>query len=85
MGTIGWMVGCWIVSAMDADASTLAGLTGAGLLLVLAGYTWMLPQVAPPASAQHLTVRERLGLDADTERKIHVGNAARLMKMSFGE
>ena len=64
MGTIGWMVGCWIISAMNADVSTLAGFTGAGLWLVLAAFTCLLPNVAPPASIQHLTIRQRLGLDA---------------------
>jgi nucleoside transporter len=64
MGTIGWMVGCWIISALNADASTLAGITGAGLWLVLAAFTCLLPNVAPPASIQHLTIQQRLGLDA---------------------
>jgi hypothetical protein len=64
MGTIGWMVGCWIISAMGADASTLAGFTGAAVLMVLAGYTLFLPHTPPPPSARRLTIRERFGLDA---------------------
>ncbi len=64
MGTIGWMVGCWVISAMNADASTLAGFAGAGLWVLLAAFTWLLPNVAPPASIQNLSIRERLGLDA---------------------
>lgn len=64
MGTIGWMTGCWVVSAIDADASTLAGFVGAGLWLVLTAFTFLLPKVSPPASAQHLTMQQRLGLDA---------------------
>lgn len=64
MGTIGWMVGCWVISALNADASTLAGFAGAGLWLVLAAFTCLLPNVEPPASAQNLTIRQRLGLDA---------------------
>jgi len=64
MGTIGWMAGCWLISAMNADASTVAGFIGAAIWLVLAAFTFILPNVAPPASAQRLTVRQRLGLDA---------------------
>lgn len=64
MGTIGWMAGCWLVSLMGADHSTLAGFSGAVLWLVLAGFTFLLPEVAPPVSAQHLTITQRLGLDA---------------------
>src|SRR5439155_26819228 len=30
MATLGWMAGCWLVSALSADASALAGYTGAG-------------------------------------------------------
>jgi len=66
MGTTGWMVGCWLISLLGADASTLAGFSGAALWLVLAAFTWVLPDVPPPASAQHLTLAQRLGLDALT-------------------
>lgn len=66
MGTIGWMAGCWVISAIGADASPVAGFTGAFLWLVLAVFTLLLPNVSPPASATHLSIRERLGLDALT-------------------
>src|SRR6185436_6796767 len=29
MATLGWMAGCWLVSALNADQSALAGYTGA--------------------------------------------------------
>lgn len=64
MGTIGWMVGCWLVSLLNADASPLAGFSGAVLWLLLAGFTFWLPEVAPPVAVQQLSWRERLGLDA---------------------
>jgi nucleoside transporter len=64
MGTIGWMVGCWVISALGADTSTRAGFAGAGIWVIVTVFTFLLPQVAPPASTQHLTIRERLGLDA---------------------
>ena len=63
-GTIGWIAGCLLISAIKADASTLAGFVGAGIWTVLFGLTYMLPNVAPPPSAQQLTIRERLGWDA---------------------
>ena len=28
MATVGWMAGCWLVSALNADTSTLAGYSG---------------------------------------------------------
>ena len=64
MGTFGWMVGCWLISLLGADASTLAGFSGALMWLGLAAFTLLLPNLPPPASAQHLTLSQRLGLDA---------------------
>jgi len=64
MGTIGWMAGCWMISLLQADDSTLAGFSSAFMWLGLALYSLRLPEVPPPESAQHLTLRQRLGLDA---------------------
>jgi MFS family permease len=66
MATLGWMAGCWIVSALNADTSALAGYSCALTWLVLTAYTFFLPVVEVPKSAEHLTVRQRLGLDALT-------------------
>lgn len=66
MGTFGWMSGCWVISALSADASVLAGFSGAGVWLIVAVFTFFLPQLETPSSAQHLTWHERLGLDALT-------------------
>jgi nucleoside transporter len=66
MATLGWMAGCWVVSAFHADASTLAGYLGAGTWVVVAAFTLLLPSVPPPKSAEHLSLRQRLGLDALT-------------------
>ena len=66
MGTIGWMAGCWLISALNADASVVAGFAGAALWLALSGFTLLLPQTAPPASAEKLSWQQRLGLDALT-------------------
>ena len=64
MATLGWMAGCWLVSAMNADASTLSGFGSALIWVVLAGFTFVLPGVAPPKSGEHLSVVQRLGFDA---------------------
>jgi nucleoside transporter len=66
MATIGWMTGCWLVSALNADTSALAGYTGAVVWLVVGAFTFFLPPLATPKSAEHLTWRERFGLDALT-------------------
>ena len=66
MGTLGWMAGCWLVSGLNADASTLSGFSGAAIWLALAGFTFTLPEAVPPKSAEHLAWHERLGLDALT-------------------
>jgi hypothetical protein len=62
--TVGWMAGCWVVSALSADSSTKAGYITASVWLGLAAFTWLLPSVPPPASAGRHTVRELLGWDA---------------------
>jgi nucleoside transporter len=64
MATLGWMAGCWLVSALNADASALAGYSGAVTWLLVCAFTFFLPVVEMPKSIEHLTLRERLGLDA---------------------
>jgi nucleoside transporter len=64
MGTLGWMAGCWLISLLGADSSTLAGFTGAVLWMGLAAFTFRLPDIAPPTSEHPLTLTQRLGLDA---------------------
>ena len=66
MGTIGWMAGCWLVSALGADTSALAGFAGAVVWVLVAGFTFCLPELETPPAAAHLTWHERLGLDALT-------------------
>jgi MFS family permease len=66
MATLGWMAGCWFVSALNADASALAGYSGAVTWIGVCAFTFVLPSVAPPKSAEHLTLKQRLGLDALT-------------------
>ena len=71
MATIGWAVGCWLVSAMNADTSPLAGFGAAVIWLVLSGFTFVLPSVTPPKSVENLTLRQRMGWDALALLKNH--------------
>jgi len=66
MATLGWMAGCWLVSALGADTSALAGYSGAGMWLLVAVFTFFLPSVERLKLAAHLAWHERLGLDALT-------------------
>jgi len=64
MATFGWMSGCWFVSLLGADDSPLVGVVGVILWLGMAGFCFGLPSVEPPKSAEGLTWKQRLGLDA---------------------
>ncbi len=64
LGTLGWMAGCWIISALSFDASPHAGYVGALGWLTGAAMTFLLPVKPPPASSGTLTLRERFGFDA---------------------
>lgn len=64
MYTLGWMIGCWIISALNADRSTLAGYTGAATWLIVAGFTYFLPPLEAPKAVKRLTLRQRLGWNA---------------------
>ncbi len=66
MATLGWMTGCWVVSALGADTTPLAGYSGAAMWVLAAAFTFFLPELETPKSAAHLTWHERLGLDALT-------------------
>jgi nucleoside transporter len=64
MATFGWMTGCWVVSALNADQTALAGYSGAVTWLAVCAFTFFLPVVPPPKSDGLLKWHERLGLDA---------------------
>lgn len=62
--TVGWIGGCWLVSALNADASVLSEYTCALTWLGLAAFTFFLPSVPPPKAAARRTLLERFGWDA---------------------
>ena len=64
MYTLGWIIGCLIVSALNADQSTRAGYAGAVTWLIVAGFTFFLPPLETPRAVEQLTLRQRLGWDA---------------------
>jgi MFS family permease len=66
MATLGWMTGCWVISALGADTTPMAGYSGAAMWVLAAAFTFFLPELETPKSAVHLTWHERLGLDALT-------------------
>ena len=66
MATLGWVLGCLLVSALNADSSALAGFSGAITWLVVAGFTFFLPVLETPKAIIKLTLKQRLGLDALT-------------------
>jgi MFS family permease len=75
LATFGWMGGALLISALNLDRSAFAGYLGAGVWLLVAGFTYFLPALEVPKSAEHLRWHERLGLDALTllkDRRIRV-------------
>jgi nucleoside transporter len=69
MATIGWMAGCWVVSLLHADVSTMAFYGSAVAWLLVCGLTFFMPATTPKP-LPHLKWHERLGLDALTLLKI---------------
>jgi MFS family permease len=66
LATIGWMAGALLISALNLDRSAFAGYLGAVFWLLVAAFTYFLPALEVPKSAEHLSWHERLGLDALT-------------------
>jgi hypothetical protein len=64
MATIGWMAGALLVSVLNADTSPYTGYYAAAMWLVVAAFTFFLPQLEVPKAAENLSWHERLGLDA---------------------
>ncbi len=66
LATLGWMSGALLVGGLSLDRSALTDYLGAVFWLLVAAFTYLLPTLEIPPSAEHLSWRERLGLDALT-------------------
>ena len=64
LATIGWMTGALLISACGLDRSALTDGLAAVVWLLVAAFTFFLPQLQIPQASEHLTWKERLGLDA---------------------
>jgi nucleoside transporter len=64
LGTLGWMAGCWLVSALHADTSSLACYSSGAEWFLLGIFSLLLPSPPPPPTGEDLSLRQRLGLDA---------------------
>lgn len=66
MATLGWIVGCWVVSAFNADSSALAVYLGAAASILVCLCAGLVPPQKTVQATRRLSWRERLGLDALT-------------------
>jgi len=66
LATLGWICGALLIGLLNLDRSAFAMFFGAGFWLLVAGFTFFLPALEIPKSAEHLSWHERLGLDALT-------------------
>ncbi len=66
LATVGWMSGGLLIGLLNLDRTAYADYFGAVFWLLVAAFTFFLPAAAMPPSAEHLSWRERLGLDALT-------------------
>ena len=64
LATFGWMCGALLVGGLSLDRSANAGYLGAEVWLLVALFTFYLPKLEIPKSAEQLAWHERLGLDA---------------------
>ena len=66
LATVGWMSGGLLIGLLNLDRTAFADYFGAVFWLLVAAFTFFLPAVEMPPSAEHLSWHERLGLDALT-------------------
>jgi nucleoside transporter len=71
LATIGWMAGALLVGLMNLDRSAKTEYLGAVVWLLAAGFTFFLPRLEIPSSAEHLSWKQRMGLDALTLLRDH--------------
>ena len=83
MATLGWMAGCLVISLLKADTTALAGYTGAITWGLVSLFSFFLPSVDVPKSAENLSWHERLGLDALTLLKVRDHRVVFIMIVLF--
>jgi MFS family permease len=66
MATVGWIAGCWLISAFHADSSTLAVYLGAAASIMVCLCAGIVPPQKLLRPARQLSWHARLGLDAQT-------------------
>jgi MFS family permease len=71
MATVGWIVGCWVISACHADSSVLALYLAAAASLLACGCAGFVPPQKLPPPTGKPSWRARLGLDALSLLKNH--------------
>ena len=64
MATLGWMAGSMLIGLLSMDHSAFTEYLGAVVWLMVAAFTFFLPTLEIPPSAERLSWHERLGLDA---------------------
>ena len=64
LATLGWVAGAVLISALSLDRSAYAGYLGATVWLLVALFTYYLPELKVPPAVENLAWHERLGLDA---------------------
>jgi len=64
LATLGWMSGALLIGLLSLDRSSFAMFLGAVFWLLVAAFTYFLPVLEIPKSAEHLSWHERFGLDA---------------------
>lgn len=64
LATLGWMGGALLIGILNLDRSAITDYIGAAFWLLVALFTYFLPALQIPPSAEHLSWHERLGLDA---------------------
>jgi MFS family permease len=66
LATFGWMAGALLIGLLGLDRSAFTDYLGAVFWLLVGAFTYLLPALEMPRAAEHLSWRERLGLDALT-------------------
>jgi nucleoside transporter len=64
LGTIGWIVAGFVISALHAESVALQFRLAAGASVVLGLFSFMLPHTPPARVGHKVTTRDILGLDA---------------------